>query len=456
MRTDEYERVNVAEVVGGGYGSFWRSRHRYRVLKGGKASKKSTTTALWYIYHLMKYPLANLLVVRAVLNTHADSTVAQLKWAARRLGVMHLWKFCKNPLYAEYIPTGQRILFRGFDDAQKIASIKVDVGVLCWVWIEEAFEIQDEEEFNKLDLSAPRGEVPPGYFKQTTLTFNPWSQHHWLKKRFFDTPHPNVWSGTTNYLCNEWLDDTDRMLYEQMKQDNPRRYDVAGLGNWGISEGLIYENWVVEAFDMAEIKKREDYWKYKHVFGLDYGYSNDPTAFVAAAVNPVDKVIYIYDEHYETRMLNSDIAKMLTEKGVAKERIRADAAEPKSNEELRRLGIHRILPATKGQDSIRAGIARLQEYRIIVHSTCKATIAELSTYCWDKKSGTDTGINRPVDRDNHLMDALRYAMEDVIYFQPQAKVPRGAVRDGAGGFVYADNRYSNELGIDFAKEGWEG
>ena len=184
LKSDVYYLPNI---VGRGYGSFWRDKRRYRVLKGGKGSKKSATTALNFIYRIMKYPKSNLLVVRAVFNTHRDSTFAQLKWAQERLGVSHLWQNTVSPMGLLYKPTGQRILFRGFDDVLKLASTTVSYGYLCWVWIEEAFEIGNEKDFEKLDLSVPRGNVPHELFKQTTLTFNPWSENHWLKKRFFDT-----------------------------------------------------------------------------------------------------------------------------------------------------------------------------------------------------------------------------------------------------------------------------
>ena len=115
--------VYLPDVVGGGYGGFWRCRCRYRVVKGGKASKKSSTTALWYIYHLMKYPAANLLVVRNVMATHRDSTFADLQWAIRRLKVDRWWKITKSPLEMIYIPTGQKIIFRGMDDVLKLAGI---------------------------------------------------------------------------------------------------------------------------------------------------------------------------------------------------------------------------------------------------------------------------------------------------------------------------------------------
>lgn len=437
--------VDISRIVGRGYRAFWESKHRYRVLKGGKASKKSSTMALWSILNIMRYEGANMLVVRNVYNTMRDSCFAQLKWAIKRLEVDDYWKATENPLELRYLPTGQKIIFRGFDDPDKLASTTVESGYLCWVWVEEAFEIASEEAFVKFDLSVPRGNVPPPLFKQTTLTFNPWSEKHWLKRRFFDTSSPDVLAMTTNYMCNEFLDDTDRRMYEEMRENNPRRYAVAGLGEWGVTDGLVYDKWSVEAFDIAEIP---DAWKYRHVFGLDYGYTNDPTAFIAMAVNPLDKRLYIYDEHYEKRMLNNDIAAMILKKGYHKERIRADSAEPKSNEDLRRMGITRITPAAKGRDSIVNGIAKLQEYRMIVHTRCENTIAELSSYCWDQKR--DDPINRPVDENNHLMDAMRYAMEDIKYFRPDKAEKK--VKSARPAFGY---RYGGIRPGDF-KGGWNG
>ena len=407
--------IYLPKIVGKGYGHFWKSKKRYRVLKGGKGSKKSTTTALNYIFRLMKHPESNLLVVRAVFNTHKDSTFAQLKWAQEKLNVSHLWQNNVAPMEMTYKPTGQKILFRGFDDVLKLASTTVSKGYLCWVWVEEAFEIKSEADFDKLDLSVPRGNVPKNLFKQTTLTFNPWSQEHWLKKRFFDKKQDNVDVYTTNYMVNEFLDETDRMIFQRMKNENPRKYDVAGLGNWGITEGLVYENWVVTDFDIDKLKKS---WHYKAFFGLDYGYTNDPTAFIAFFADPINKQIYIFDEYYGYRMLNSDIAKMIKEKGYSKERIRADAAEPKSNEDLRRMGISRLQASVKGRDSVLNGIMAVQEYKIFVHKKCKNTISELSSYSY-KKDASGKGINEPEDSNNHLMDALRYAFYDVRFFTPQ-------------------------------------
>lgn len=418
--------VDLAAAVGSGYGDFWRCRARYRVLKGGKASKKSTTTALNFIVRLMQHPAANLLVIRAVMDTHRTSTYAQLEWAIRRLGVAHLWHCTQNPMEMTYRPTGQKILFRGFDNVYKLASTTVTRGVLCWVWVEEAFEIASEEAFDTFDLSAPRGEVPAGLFKQTTLTFNPWSDTHWLKRRFFDATPPDAAVFTTTYACNEWLDDADRAVFERLARDNPRRYAVVGRGEWGVAAGLIYEDWEVAPFDVDALPEA---WRIRRVYGLDYGYTNDPTAFIAAAVDPAARRLWVFDEFCERGLLNCDIAARIHAMGYAGERIRADAAEPKSTEELRRAGISRIQSAAKGPGSLLFGIARLQEYHIVVHPKCRAVAAELSTYAWQQ--GDAGGVNRPRAGDDHLLDALRYAMEDITHFRPTppgARAKKGIIR----------------------------
>lgn len=401
------KKVNIAEVIGGGYREFWNSKHRYLVCKGSRGSKKSCTAALKIIYNMMKYPQANTLVIRRVFNTLRDSCWKQLKWAAERLGVSHLWKFTLSPLEATYLPTGTKILFRGMDDPMSITSITVDKGYLCWVWLEEAYQVEDEDSFNKVDLSI-RGELPDNYFKQFIITFNPWNEHHWLKKRFFDSPDGNTLALTTTYKCNEWLGSDDIALFEQMKIRNPRRFRIEGEGEWGISEGLIYENFTEQEFDYREISKRKNT---RAVFGLDWGYSNDPTAFIAAIVDQDTKEIYIFDEHYQKAMVNSEIASMIKYKGYAKEQIIGDSSEPKSIEELKRAGILRIKPAAKGKDSILNGIQFIQDFKLIVHPNCENTIIELSNYCWDTKDGI--AINKPIDAYNHLMDALRYSMEQI-------------------------------------------
>lgn len=398
------KQIYLPELVGGGYGEFWRFRGRYRVCKGSRASKKSKTSALWFIVNLMKHPAANLLVVRATYNTLRNSCFTELKWAIARLGVQQYWQINLSPLEMTYLPTGQKIYFRGLDDPLKVTSITVDVGVLCWLWIEEAYEIDSEESFDTLDESI-RGQVPDGLFKQITLTFNPWNEHHWIKKRFFDTPDCDVLAKTTNYLCNEFLDDADLRVFERMKRDNPRRYQVAGLGNWGMVDGLVYENFREAEFELSDLPDTA-----RSFFGLDFGYTNDPTAFWAGMVDEKSKKIWVFDEMYERGMSNERIAERITEMGYAKEVITADSAEPKSIDRLRTLGLRRVRAAQKGKDSILNGIDRIQDYALIVHPRCKNFIVEIYNYTWAKDKFGRT-INKPIDDFNHLMDAMRYALE---------------------------------------------
>lgn len=404
--------IHLPEVIGKGYGAFWRFRGRYRVVKGSRASKKSKTTALNLITRMMQYPQANTLVVRKVFRTLKDSCFTELKWAIHRLGVDAWWGIRESPLEMTYLPTGQKIYFRGLDDPLKVTSITVENGYLCWCWIEEAYEIMDERAFDMLDESI-RGGIPKetGLFKQITLTFNPWNEKHWLKARFFDAPpDPDILALTTNYLCNEWLDQADLKVFETMRENNPRRYQVAGLGGWGIVEGLVFENWKEEAFETAAIAKKPDV---VSAFGLDFGYTNDPTALFCGLVSREEKTIWVFDELYEKALSNRAICDRVTAMGYAKERIRADCAEPKSIDELRELGLYRITPARKGRDSINNGIQYIQDYRIVIHPRCVNFLTEISNYTWaeDKFGGK---LNRPIDAFNHLMDAMRYALEDVL------------------------------------------
>lgn len=424
-------QISLPSVIGKGYKQFWNWKGRYRVVKGSRASKKSKTTALWFIYNMMKYKGANTIVVRKVYRTLKNSCYSDLKWACHRLQVDHLWDFKLSPLEAVYKPTGQRIIFTGLDDPLKVTSVAVDSGVLSWMWIEEAYEILQEEDFDMLDESI-RGAIPDefkGLFKQITITFNPWNERHWLKKRFFDQDDQETLALTTNYLMNEWLDKADLKVFNAMKQNNPRRYAVAGLGNWGIVDGLIYENWTEHKFQyitkadyqrLTEADKISNTYVIKDdlvsVHGLDFGYTNDPSAFFSGMLDIKNKKLYVDDEFYEKGLSNAKIYKKIVEMGFGKEKITADSAEPKSIDELNDLGLRRIKGAKKGKDSINNGIQWIQELEIIVHPRCVNFLTEISNYQWDKdKFGKK--LNKAIDDFNHLMDAMRYALEDYIVEQ---------------------------------------
>lgn len=401
-------KTSIYKLIGGGYNRFWHNRNFYRVVKGSRGSKKSKTTAIWFIYHMMKYKWANTLVIRRFSNTLKQSAYTDLKWAINRLGVAHLWKTNESLPELTYTPTGQKVLFRGLDDPLKITSITVEIGMLSWVWFEEAYEIESEDKFRTVVESVRGSYDDPEFFKQVTITFNPWSERHWLKRVFFDekTREDDTFAITTTYRCNEWLDDSDRRRFESLWKTNPRRARIVCDGEWGVAEGLVFDNFDVREFDIEETINRVQ----NTGFGLDFGYTHDPTAFVAFAIDQKAKEIYVFDELYEKGLSNQKIYDRLVEKGYQRSQIIADSAEPKSIDELKRLGLRRIKGAAKGRDSVMHGIQFIQNYRIIIHPRCTHFIEEINNYTFDKDREGNT-LNKPIDEFNHLMDALRYGME---------------------------------------------
>lgn len=406
-KQEENKRIYLPDIIGKGYRDYWESKARYCLCKGSRGSKKSKTTALWFIYNIMKYPEANALCVRRFGNTLRDSCFSDLKWAAARLGVYHLWDFTVSPIEATYRPTGQKILFRGMDDGLKVTSISVPKGILCWVWVEEAYEITSEDDFNKLDMSI-RGEVPPGLWKQIRFTFNPWSERTWLKERFFDSPSDMVFTKTTTYRCNEWLDDADIKIFEDMKENNPKRFKIEGDGEWGIAEGLIYEKFRMEDFDIQEIRQVPGI---KSSFSLDFGFT-DPNAFICAMVDNSKKIIYVFDEWYQTGTTNQKIAAQIKDMGYGGQRIICDNAEPKSIMEMQECGI-KAEKSRKGKDSVNHGIQQIQNYEIVVHTNCQEFWKEINNYCWQKDTnGKPT--DKPEHEFSHGPDALRYGVADLL------------------------------------------
>lgn len=399
-------KISIRQAIGQGYDDFWNCKKRYRCCKGSRGSKKSKTAAINRITRIVKYPLANYLCVRRYQNTLRNSIFADTKWAISKLGLDDYFESTVSPMEITYLPTGQKILFRGLDDGLKVTSITVEKGVLCFVDIDEAYEIS-EDDFNKLDMSI-RGEVPEGYFKQITLLFNPWSAMSWLKARFFDDPDENTFTKTTTWECNEWLDDADRSLFLIMKKNNPRRYRIEGDGEWGIAEGQIYTNYKVEAFDVNAVRQIAGI---KSAFNLDFGFT-DPNAFVCEMVDNTNMKIYIFDEWYQTGVTNKVIADQIKRMGYGNQRIICDCAEPKSIAELQDEGIN-AQASRKGKDSVNHGIQLIQNYEIIIHPKCVEFHKEISNYCWSKdKDGKLT--DKPDHEFSHGMDSMRYGVGKIL------------------------------------------
>lgn len=404
------QTIRIHDLIGQGYNAYWHDKSFYRVVKGSRGSKKSRTTALNFIYRIMRYPWSNLLVIRRYSNTNHDSTYTVLKWAINRLQVNHLFKLNESKPEITYLPTGQKIMFRGLDNPLKITSVDVDTGILSFVWIEEAYEIETPDKFDTVIESVRGSYDSPDFFKQITLSFNPWSDRHWLKKAFFDekTKRKNTFNLTTTFRLNEWLDDTDKQRYLDLYDTNPRRARIVCDGEWGVAEGLVFDNFEIKEFNIADTLKLG-----VSVFGMDFGFTHDPTTLISSVYDEKNKTLYIYDELYKNGLTSDDIAREVKARNLTRARIIADSASPMIIEELKRKGLSRIRGAKKFKDSIYTGISFMQGLKIVVHPKCKNVIEELNTYSYGQDK-TGNWLNLPVDANNHAMDAIRYSLEQFI------------------------------------------
>lgn len=452
--------LSLRQIVGKGYDELfwnlssdekkreWAKSRRYFIYKGSRASKKSYSVSFWILLNMMlpEYKNANTIVVRKVADTIYGSCYARLEKCMYMLGVRDQWICRKSPMEMEYKPTGQKIIFRGADDSMKISSIDVTHGVLCWAWFEETYEIRTEQDFDIID-QAIRGEMPDGLFIRIICSFNPWNRHHWLRTKFFEkedgTPLNDslTFATTTNYLMNEWLTDQDRAYYERMKVQNPKMYRVAGLGEWGSPEGVIYDNWEELKFDYNEVAQREGA---VSICGLDFGFSADPTAMTCMIVIPSKYEIYIYDELYDKGLTSRKRATRIKEMGHAKSTIIYDSANPLDATELAEEGIENLIPApkTKNGETRLNGINRVRDYQIFVHPRCVNHIIEFENYMWFvDKDGRTLPKPSPLSLD-HLMDAVRYALMGVVLLGYGGFI--GEVTDGSQDDIKARYQYALE------------
>jgi phage terminase large subunit len=355
------------------------------------------------VFKYLKYPNRKCLVIRKVGNTLRDSIFALFKSV---LADWQLFDRCdiRETLLTIEFPNGSQFIFKGLDDSEKIKSIANIDDIV----IEEGTEISLDE-YSQLNLRL-RSKNP---YNQIHIMFNPVSKSNWVYSQWFDESGYDKKSTTvlhTTFKDNKFLPSDYIEALLAMEKDNYIYYKIYALGEFATLDKLVYTNWHTLSFDFRKVLANDNV---TAVFGLDFGYINDPSAFICVLVNKTSKMIYIFDEFYEKGLLNDAIAGKIRKKGYRKEIIIADCAEQKSIEEIRRAGIYRIIPARKGKDSIMNGIQFLQQFKIIVHSSCVNTIEEFKNYTWQKDKSTGEYINKPIDKYNHLLDALRYSMDGI-------------------------------------------
>lgn len=374
--------------------------HRILVFYGGAGSGKSFFVAQRLVYKALR-SRRKILVLRKVNRTTKASTFQLLLDTLDQFGIRDRCSINRTD-FTITLPNGSMFLCMGLDDPEKIKSITG----LTDAWLEEATEFSLDD-FSQVNL---RIRDPKAEDQEVILSFNPVSKANWCYLQFFaDNDELTEFRKTvkiihTNYLDNPFLPPEYVQALLLMKSTNEVYYKIYALGEFGSLDKLVYNNWQKMDFDPNSLKGQL-------LCGLDFGYTNDPTMFMASTLVEEERRIYVFKEWGGTGFLNDQIADQIKSMGFAKSLIMADSAEQKSIDEIKRNGIGRIKPCAKGPGSILQGIQKLQQYEIIVHPSCVNTIEELQNYSWKKDKQTNEYINEPVDAFNHSLDALRYSLQ---------------------------------------------
>lgn len=376
------------------------------VEKGGRASLKSSYVSVEVVLQLLRHPDCHALVTRQVADTMRDSVYAQILWAIDKLGLGEKFRCTQSPLQCVYLPTGQRILFRGLDDPQKIKSIKLPFGYIGIVWFEEADQIKGgEEAVRNVQQSALRG----GEYGLTFISFNPpaasrnWANRYALAERRGKFVHHS------SYLQApaEWLGPKFLAQAEYIKETQPTKYRHEYLGEAVGNGTQVFENLVLEPIDGKTIRSFD-----RPLNGVDWGWYPDAWAYNRVQYDAARRTLYIYDELTRWRTANRDTAHLLLARGVGTETggpLTADSAEPKSCGDYRAEGLP-CREAVKGPGSVNQSMKWLQSLAAICidPKRCPDTAREFGEYEYEVGKDGQVLPGYP-DADNHHIDAVRYA-----------------------------------------------
>ncbi|OLS39124.1 PBSX family phage terminase large subunit [Bacillus sp. MRMR6] len=380
---------------------------------GGASSGKSHGVVQKVILKALKpwTKPRRILFLRKVAATVKDSIFEDVQACLSSYGVLGKCKVNMSD-YRIVLPNRATLIFKGMDNPEKIKSIKG----LSDIVMEEATEFTLDD-YTQLTLRLrDQGHKQ----RQIYLMFNPVSKVNWVYSYFFINNHSNTKIIQSTYKDNRFLDDSTRANIEDLANRNPAYYKIYALGEFATLDKLVFPKYEKRLLNRQELAQLPSY------FGLDFGYINDPSAFIHLKVDEVNKRIYFLEEYVRKGLLNDHLAKAIIDLGYQKEVITADSAEKKSIEEIRRSGVSRIRSAKKAPDSVIQGIQFLSQYEFIVDERCVKLIEELENYTWKKDKNTNEYTNIPVDSYNHVLDASRYAVEN-IHNQVKIKTFKGGL-----------------------------
>lgn len=390
-------------VFNDAYHPFLEDDTRTQIFYGGSSSGKSYYLAQRTVLDIVKGG-RNYLVCRNVANTIKKSVFNEISKAISFFKLLPYFNINKSDMVITCV-NGYQILFAGLDDTEKVKSITPAKGVITDIWVEEA----TETEYQKIKQLNKRLRGRTNKKKRLILSFNPILQTHWIHTTYFSKWEDNkkIYKDNqllilkTTYKDNKFLTEDD--IYELENETDKYYHEVYTLGNWGILGAVIFKNWRVE--DLTDLIPTFD--KFKN--GLDFGFSQDPAAMPCTHYDKKRKTIYIFRELYETELTNNILAKKIREL-IGNQYVVCDSSEPKSITELLLHGV-KALSAKKGKDSVNHGIQWLQQQTIIIHTECENAKAEFQQYKW-KEDKDGNVLKVPVEKNNHIIDALRYAYED--------------------------------------------
>lgn len=381
-------------------------RYTHYWLAGGRASTKSSFISLEIPLLMMKNKNANCVVLRKISNTLKDSVFNQLLWAIEKLGVSEYWQITKSPLELTYLPYGNKILFRGSDDPQKLKSTKFRKGYCKIIWYEEVTEFFGMEEIRNINQTLMRG----GDKFTVFYSYNPpKSVNNWVNAESLIHRDDKLYHKST-YLTvpREWLGEPFFIEAEHLKKVNELAYKNEFLGEATGSGGAVFENLTIRQITDEEISKFD-----KIYDGLDFGYAVDPSAYVQVYFDKTRKKLYIFNEVYGFGLSNERLWEKIIEVKVSNSTITADSAEPKSIDKLNSLGKLYVRGAKKGPDSVEYGIRWLQDLEeiIIDNIRCPNCAKEFGLYEYERDKYGEFKSKYP-DINNHTIDATRYAIEN--------------------------------------------
>ena len=377
---------------------------RTQIFFGGSSSGKSFFLAQRVVMDVLKGH--NYLIVRNVANTIKRSVYNQIVKTIIDFNLSEVFQMSKSEMVITCKRNNRQILFGGLDDPEKLKSITPIDGVITDIWIEEATETA-REAYKQLTKRL-RGATPDGIGKRVIFSFNPILQTHWIYQEFFWNwdDSKNLYKSDdllilkTTYKDNKFLTDED--IYALEHETDPYFYNVYTLGNWGVLGKVIFKNWRTE--DLSDVIPSFD-----NIYnGIDFGVT-DPNAFIRVHVNEGQKQIFVFNEYKKSNTLIDELAEELNNRISKDEFIVGDPHGAQAILELNNRGIT-VIPAKKGPNSINDGISWLKEYEIIIDIHCQEFKNEIQSYHWQEDK-LGNALPKPVDKDNHLIDALRYATE---------------------------------------------